>query len=671
MKFKFLIASIAVLLSWSKLHAQPKSVDYFPLIDGATYIYKGAFNGKTDTKVTVTRKSSFNSGIQGYYFMDPSNTDDINILFANLTWLGLGGFLKTNEKVLTFYIDQKSLDRVYEFIPEVLTPGASVQYEGGAGKNIRVTVMGHENVKTEAGDFSDTLKLHFQYYYDDPEKYNSYIWLAKGVGIIKMVNSLGRIDELQSYDLKAAFETGYDPSESPGLRVWTGINGSKITARFTDGSIQNETAILYSDTGEKIIAYFKNLSAIDQEQIKHYIRKRGKISEEQANKYYFGNGIPQNFETAVTYYTRSAADGNLDAIYALGLCYSNGYGVDINKSKARFYYKMASEQGHTGSQVNYGYMLNFGLGGEENRKEAEFWYEKAAEKNNPIALNNLGVIQKNRGNRSLAADYFYRAGVQHMKFGEKEDALKILDRLNEVGANAQAIQLHNMIYGTEENKQPPDQVPQSASSGTGWAISPTHIVTCHHVIDGHKNYSLFLKGSEIKIPLKLLVSDRQNDIAVLEISKKDVKFSSFIPLSTGKSSAGEDVFTIGYPHTDLLGKEPKFTEGSISATSGIRDDPRTLQISVPVQSGNSGGPLLGEDGRAVGIITSKLAAAKVFEWTGDLPQNINYAVKSVYLRILLETEDIDFSTKPIATEELSKPDLIKMITDSVGLIIAE
>lgn len=79
----------------------------------------------------------------------------------------------------------------------------------------------------------------------------------------------------------------------------------------------------------------------------------------------------------------------------------------------------------------------------------------------------------------------------------------------------------------------------------------------------------------------------------------------------------------------------------ISATSGIQDDRRTYQISVPVQAGNSGGPLIDSEGRVVGIVASKLNAAKVFEWTGDLPQNVNYAVKSSHLHSLIPVETRD------------------------------
>ena len=55
---------------------------------------------------------------------------------------------------------------------------------------------------------------------------------------------------------------------------------------------------------------------------------------------------------------------------------------------------------------------------------------------------------------------------------------------------------------------------------------------------------------------------------------------------------GQQVFTIGYPAPDLLGSEAKFTEGVVSSLSVLGGDAGYMQISVPVQPGNSGGPLL-------------------------------------------------------------------------------
>ena len=103
--------------------------------------------------------------------------------------------------------------------------------------------------------------------------------------------------------------------------------------------------------------------------------------------------------------------------------------------------------------------------------------------------------------------------------------------------------------------------------------------------------------------------------------------------------------------------------------NGLGDDPRAWQISVPVQTGNSGGPLLDESGNLVGVVVSKLGlkAARV---TGDLPQNVNYAVKSSYALALLEP--YLGSDAPEPNQSPAKPrfeDMVAKAQQSVVLIL--
>jgi S1-C subfamily serine protease len=82
----------------------------------------------------------------------------------------------------------------------------------------------------------------------------------------------------------------------------------------------------------------------------------------------------------------------------------------------------------------------------------------------------------------------------------------------------------------------------------------------------------------------------------------------------------------------------------ISALAGLGDNPRVIQITAPVQAGNSGGPLLDKSGHVIGVVVSKLNAAKAYKLTGDFPQNINFAIKGSLVRGFLDIHGVDYRT---------------------------
>jgi S1-C subfamily serine protease len=173
--------------------------------------------------------------------------------------------------------------------------------------------------------------------------------------------------------------------------------------------------------------------------------------------------------------------------------------------------------------------------------------------------------------------------------------------------------------------------PHGARSGSGWFAAAGLVVTSLHVVKGARRITLHLAdGSEASA--QILDSDEASDLAVLATSVRSVPG---LPVRSADAGLGTEVFTIGFPHADVMGVRPKLSNGVIASTSGMRDDPTHYQISVPVQAGNSGGPLLDMQGEVIGVIASKLRANRMLERTGDLTENVNYAVKSSRLLGLL------------------------------------
>jgi S1-C subfamily serine protease len=174
-------------------------------------------------------------------------------------------------------------------------------------------------------------------------------------------------------------------------------------------------------------------------------------------------------------------------------------------------------------------------------------------------------------------------------------------------------------------------------SATGFAISPSGtIVTAYHVVEQASSIEVRFSDGEW-LPAKLVRHSRGTDIAILRIETNP---PAFLPLiDTQALRAGDQVFTMGYPVIDLLGSEIKYTDGRISSLSGIKGEDSLMQITVPIQPGNSGSPLVNSDGEVVGLITSSAAVRYFLAVTETLPQNVNWAVKSDYVIPLLGPEE--------------------------------
>ncbi len=209
---------------------------------------------------------------------------------------------------------------------------------------------------------------------------------------------------------------------------------------------------------------------------------------------------------------------------------------------------------------------------------------------------------------------------------------------------------------------------EGTSMGTGWLTAHGYVVTCYHVIKGHRK--VFIKSQKIeKMPVKVVSKDSANDLAILKPDKL-TGLPPGLPISGRDLVLAQKVFTLGYPQTQLLGDALKFTDGTVSALSGLHDDARCIQISVPVQSGNSGGPLINTSGEVVGVIVSKLAAINVFKWTGDLPENVNYAVRTDYAKPLLGAQEKrEFPLLEAKQAEMEEQ--VRRLSDSVVMVIAE
>jgi S1-C subfamily serine protease len=179
-------------------------------------------------------------------------------------------------------------------------------------------------------------------------------------------------------------------------------------------------------------------------------------------------------------------------------------------------------------------------------------------------------------------------------------------------------------------------------TGTGFVVSTSgHLVTNQHVIEGCVGDIQGSLTGEAPVTLRVVSSDETNDLALLQApgTFKDVAI-----IRDKAVRSGDSVVAIGYPFHGLLTSDFTVTTGIVSSLSGILNDTRFLQIGAAVQPGNSGGPLLAASGEVVGVVAAKLNALKFVKATGNIPENINFAIKTGALRDFLDNSAVSYQT---------------------------
>ena len=323
------------------------------------------------------------------------------------------------------------------------------------------------------------------------------------------------------------------------------------------------------------------------------------------------NVVEIDMDKAFEWLKKSAEQSNKKAYNNLAGFYMTGVGVKKNKSKAFKWYKKGADRGDAESQYEIGRFYDFGYVVQKDVKEAIKWYEKSAAQDYKKAEIILGTtyyygdedsnIQKNY---KKAADWYYTAAKNtNDEDGESMDV-------------------------------------KVTSSGSGFFVTPTHIITNNHVTAGCDEIEVKNKG--YRSTVELLDTDSTTDLSILVTGNPN---NSFLYLRNRKPVVtGEQSLALGYPFSSSLGSEIKVTSGNIAALTGFNNNIAELQLTSPVQPGNSGGPLLDNNGNVIGVIVARLEKSE--EITGDRPaQNVNFAIKSNMAKIFMDLNMVDYQVR--------------------------
>jgi TPR repeat protein len=396
--------------------------------------------------------------------------------------------------------------------------------------------------------------------------------------------------------------------------------------------------------------------------------------------YFNGTGVQKDYSMAMRLFRLAAAQGDANAQYNIGDSYLTGEGVSKNNSEAVRWFRMASDQGDDDAQVSLGTMYADGLGVEQNYDEAIRLYLLAAEQGNAVAKYHLDNMDERRASLSqqteqeqvlvvrvqeaLVAIGYYDGSIDGIAGPVTRAAVAAFQQdigvpiTGEVSKElvgqlelALAVVARELAEPTEQvsessefpELQTPTETAEQVGTGTGFFIDNEGLIlTNKHVVLGCETVKVTHSGRTVTSDF--IQPDKLQDLALIET---DIRPRAVAIFRSGRGiRPGDSVYVYGFPLQGILASDAGITAGNVSNLAGIGDDRSLMQITAPIQPGNSGGPLLDETGNVVGIVVGKLDSLVIATLTGDIPQNVNFAINATEARKFLDSYGIDYRTAP-------------------------
>ena len=352
-----------------------------------------------------------------------------------------------------------------------------------------------------------------------------------------------------------------------------------------------------------------------------------------------------DYATAVAELTPLAKAGEPNAQRLLGVMYRQGQGVAKNGERALHWTQQAVAQGDAAAQFNLANMYEAGDMVAKNFALAAKYYYAAASAGIPLAQYRLGAFYlEGLGGTTdavLAFVWYSRAAANERSGALAAHAAKARDKIAgtlSASEKARGAGLLNKSTQGSGGQSEAAHRPRKQSTGTGFIVSADgYVLTNNHVVAGCSEVHI----KPLVVPV--VAQDAGLDLALLKVG---AKFKHFATFRDGEIRKGETVVVAGFPLPGVLASDLKITTGTVSGLAGPGNNKNLMQLSAPVQKGNSGGPLLDLSGHLVGVVVSKLDALKLARATGDLPQNVNFAIKGTVARDFMAANGIAAVSAP-------------------------
>jgi TPR repeat protein len=391
--------------------------------------------------------------------------------------------------------------------------------------------------------------------------------------------------------------------------------------------------------------------------------------------YRTGRNFRQSDSEAVKWLRKAAEQDLALAQYSLGSMYMEGRGDLKDDFEAVKWFRKAAEQGFADAQCSLGSMYLSGRGVLKDNAESVKWFRKAAEQGDAYGQRLLGVAFAS--GQGVPQNYVQAYSWTSLAAASgDEDARKARDAVAQRMSREQIAEAQKIAaafrpkpWKAEDQDQNTVAVLQVDTTGSGFFVtSDGHFITNHHVVADAAR--IRVRTAAGTFPAAVIRSDPTNDIAILKVQGE---FRALPVRGSRGLKLADRVATLGYPNPDLQGVASKYSSGEVAALSGPGDDPRFLQISVPIQSGNSGGPLVDTSGRVVGVVVSQLDKIATLKLTGNIPENVNYAIKGTILLGVMEAVPGlgDTLQSEPATPPKHAAEVAKLLEAACGMVLVE
>jgi S1-C subfamily serine protease/Cdc6-like AAA superfamily ATPase len=240
-------------------------------------------------------------------------------------------------------------------------------------------------------------------------------------------------------------------------------------------------------------------------------------------------------------------------------------------------------------------------------------------------------------------------------------AARIAPQIGSPGVDLDELTLADIQSATTEKNENPSGEKKRPSNGTGFFVAADgYVVTNAHVVEGCEDPKV-IRGLAGPISAHVLARDAANDLALLKVEAG----SDHVATLRAGVRIGEEIAAFGYPLLGTLSTGGNFTVGNVSALAGLKNDSRHIQISAPVQPGNSGGPVIDQCGNVIGVVVSGLP-------THDkgVAQNVNFAININTLTAFLNSHGVPYSTE-ISERSLQTVELAEKALSITVLILCE